>query len=70
MGYIIKKMGYQAPHGFLGLNVLLTANVAKPAQDLGIAIKAYLLFAFLEMRQCKIFPKIVKPFDFGAPDPV
>jgi hypothetical protein len=70
MGDIVKEMGDQAPNRFFRFRIMLPANVAKAAMQLCVAIKTYFLLAFLGMRQCKIFPKIMKPLDFRPANPV
>jgi hypothetical protein len=65
MGDVVKEMRDQTPDRFFGFPVFLATYMAKPAMDLGITIKTDLFFAFSGVRQCKIFPKIVKPMKFS-----
>jgi len=58
MGDVVKKMLYQAPDGFFGFGIFLSANMAKAAMKADVTVKADLFLAFLSVGQCKIFPKI------------
>jgi hypothetical protein len=43
-------MGDQAPHGLVGFNIFLPANMTVAAVHLGTAIQAILLFSFFGVR--------------------
>ncbi len=51
MCYIIKKMSNQMPEGFLRLQVFLSANLAKPAMYLCVAVEAIFAGPFLCVTQ-------------------
>ncbi len=51
MGDVIKKMRDEVPNGFCRLQVLLSANMAKPAIHLCVAIQAYRLFSLFMVTQ-------------------
>jgi len=51
MGNIIKKMRYQVPGSFLGLDILLSANMTEPALCLSITVQAGLISSFFKMTQ-------------------
>ena len=69
MGDIIKKMSDHMPEGFLGLYVLLAANMTVSALYGGATVQAILFLSLRDMRQFKFCLKIStkiykKPFFF------